>query len=470
MISFCVDTFLTARTRTVPTYVWIGSPLQDQALVELIPALPTARTIPTWHDFRAMLKELTRPVFAFTSPDTTADLASLDPPHLGVAIVIAGARAALKTATLDSADLLVPLPPGDRTRARLAMLQKRMALEAQALAMTVDRKEALEAIAHDLKSPTTAIVARAELLQMEVPKGLQDDLGRIVENARAVEDLAGRLLSLARPGASAVPLRPRIVSARNIVEAAVRNTTAGCNARGIATELDLAADLPDLWVDPIAIRRVLSNILDNAVRISPRGASIGVQVVRTGTSLRFRVMDRGPGLAPELLSRIFKRHQSGAGRSGLGLAIAWELVTLHGGVIWAENRPGGGALFTIILPSALHDFTVYRSPHCHIAARPGPDGLDITFHGAFGQEDVTGLRTSLLAATAEAASVRIDLRPCRHLASGALAVLFELFLESDRQACPCRILGVSEEIEAVVQAAGLTDDFRGAHRRGEAPW
>jgi signal transduction histidine kinase len=111
----------------------------------------------------------------------------------------------------------------------------------------------------------------------------------------------------------------------------------------------------ELWVegDPIRLRQVLGNILANALRHSPPGGTIRVRAWRAGEEAWVQVSDQGPGIPEDELERIFERFYRGdkarAGEgAGLGLAIARELVRLHGGRIWAENRDG--ATFTFTLP------------------------------------------------------------------------------------------------------------------------
>ena len=107
------------------------------------------------------------------------------------------------------------------------------------------------------------------------------------------------------------------------------------------------------------IRQVLANLLSNAIRYTPEGIEIRVEMEMLGIMLVLRVLDRGPGIPEEELPHLFERFYRGdaartraAGGSGLGLAIAKQWVEAHGGKITASNRSGGGACFTILLPVA----------------------------------------------------------------------------------------------------------------------
>jgi two-component system sensor histidine kinase KdpD len=128
--------------------------------------------------------------------------------------------------------------------------------------------------------------------------------------------------------------------------------------------LDVPDDLPPVLLDYVQIDQVLSNLIENATKYTPAGAEIHISVDRSNDELRIRVADRGPGLPVSALGRVFDPffRVDGNGRAdaarprpagtGLGLAVARGLVEAHGGRIWAENRPGGGACFIIALPAS----------------------------------------------------------------------------------------------------------------------
>jgi signal transduction histidine kinase len=122
---------------------------------------------------------------------------------------------------------------------------------------------------------------------------------------------------------------------------------------GLETHVDREAAAP---VAPDKIERVLYNLLTNAVRHTPSDGSVAVYVERRDSEVLVRVEDTGEGLPPEAPGRMFERFwradpaRSGGG-TGLGLAIARGLVEAHGGSIWAENRPEGGASVSFTIPA-----------------------------------------------------------------------------------------------------------------------
>ena len=114
--------------------------------------------------------------------------------------------------------------------------------------------------------------------------------------------------------------------------------------------------LPAVSLDYVEIDQVLSNLVENATRYAPAGSEISVSAQRANGEVRVAVEDRGPGVPPSAVPHLFDpfyRVADGTPRPaglGLGLAVAKGLVEAHGGRIWVENRPGGGARFTFSLP------------------------------------------------------------------------------------------------------------------------
>ncbi len=168
--------------------------------------------------------------------------------------------------------------------------------------------------------------------------------------------LVDDLFELARIDAGVLTLELHQTPVSGLVESALRQLGPEATARRIG----LRADLDDDATAPIApekIERVLFNLLTNALRHTPSDGSVAVHVERLDHEVIVRVEDTGEGLTPEAPERMFDRFwradraRSGGG-TGLGLAIARGLVEAHGGRIWAENRPEGGARVSFTLPAA----------------------------------------------------------------------------------------------------------------------
>ena len=168
--------------------------------------------------------------------------------------------------------------------------------------------------------------------------------------------LVDDLFELARVDAGVLTLELHQTTVSGLVESALRRLTPEATARRIG----LRADLDDAATAPIApekIERVLFNLLTNALRHTPSDGSVAVRVERNDDEVLVRVEDTGEGLAPGASERMFDRfwradRARSEGGTGLGLAIARSLVEAHGGRIWAENRPEGGARVSFTLPAA----------------------------------------------------------------------------------------------------------------------
>jgi two-component system sensor histidine kinase KdpD len=142
-------------------------------------------------------------------------------------------------------------------------------------------------------------------------------------------------------------------SVEEVVGSAIRAARPLLGARQVLTRIP--ADLPLAEFDAVLIERVLANLLENAGKYAPDAGPIEVSAAAEQHGLRVTVADRGPGIAPEILDTIFEKFTRGGTESatpgvGLGLAICKAAVEAHGGRIWAENRPQGGAAFSFVLP------------------------------------------------------------------------------------------------------------------------
>jgi signal transduction histidine kinase len=146
-------------------------------------------------------------------------------------------------------------------------------------------------------------------------------------------------------------------------------TDLGMLVKSVTSELDILLSERNLKIrqetsefdeqvtlDADKIKQVLRNLFDNAIKFSPDGGIIDVGIDRVQDSVRVSVRDQGPGIPPDELEAVFDKFvqssktKTGAGGTGLGLAICHEIVAAHGGRIWAENRPEGGATFSLEIP------------------------------------------------------------------------------------------------------------------------
>jgi signal transduction histidine kinase len=253
-----------------------------------------------------------------------------------------------------SRDLAARVPvEGPREQRELAAAFNEMAGNLQRLFEA--RRELVAWASHDLRTPLANMQAMLEALDdgLAQPK---DYLPALHEQVRTLSGLVDDLFELARIDSGALTLELQRAELGAVVSACLRGVEAEARARGVA--LDTAGDPhAEARFEPAKIERVLLNLLTNALRHTPDDGTIAVLVEPGADVVRVTVEDTGDGLSPEAARRMFERFwRADAARSsrgaGLGLAIARGLVEAHGGRIWAENRPGGGARVSFTLPAA----------------------------------------------------------------------------------------------------------------------
>ena len=218
------------------------------------------------------------------------------------------------------------------------------------------RRELVAWASHDLRMPLASMQAMIEALEdgLATP---EDYLPTLRDQVRALSLLVDDLFELARIDAGALTLE----LSRTALSPLVDSTLRLMGPEAAARKVDLRSELDDdvtAVIAPEKIERVLFNLVTNALRHTPADGTVAVRLARRGQDAVVEVEDTGPGLAQEALGRMFERFwradraRSGSGM-GLGLAIARGLVEAHGGRIWAENRPQGGARVSFTLPVAV---------------------------------------------------------------------------------------------------------------------
>jgi signal transduction histidine kinase len=216
------------------------------------------------------------------------------------------------------------------------------------------RRELVAWASHDLRAPIASMQAMLEAIEDGLASA-DDYLPTLREQVRTLSALIDDLFELARIDAGALTLELRRTNMAPLVDSTLRLLRPEADARGIALTADVA-DPAEALVAADKIQRVLFNLVTNALRHTPSDGSIAVRVEQRATDLFWRVEDSGEGLPEGAPTRMFERFwradraRSGSG-AGLGLAIARGLVEAHGGRIWAENRPQGGACVTFTIPT-----------------------------------------------------------------------------------------------------------------------
>lgn len=212
----------------------------------------------------------------------------------------------------------------------------------------------LASVSHDLRTPLTTIKALAQ------SEGMQGNrsAAAIEEQADRLGRLVSDLLDLSRLKGGGFSANPELNTAEDLIGAAVRQTRGLFGDHTLRTVIDLSTPALVGQFDFSQSLRVLCNLLENAVRYSPPAEPIELAARREGASLVFTVSDRGPGVRPEDTARIFepfyraKTAAPDAGRAGLGLSIARTIAEIQGGSLYYAARPGGGSVFSFLLPAA----------------------------------------------------------------------------------------------------------------------
>jgi signal transduction histidine kinase len=252
--------------------------------------------------------------------------------------------------------------PVDRARDEVGDLARTFALMQLQLQQQEEARRAFVATAsHELRTPLATLDGMLELLDEDLQSGTPDldDAQSLLERARAQSRRLGRLaadlLDLSRIDAQ-VELRSEPVELSELSRAVLAEFELGTSESGINTVLDDQAG--SVWAlgDPGSVARIVRILLDNAVRLSPQGGNVTVEL-RNGSWASLSVRDQGPGVAPDehrLIFERFKRGRDTAGSAGfgLGLAIGRELAERMGGELLLEDDGSPGATFTLRLPVA----------------------------------------------------------------------------------------------------------------------
>jgi signal transduction histidine kinase len=219
------------------------------------------------------------------------------------------------------------------------------------------RRQMTADIAHELRTPLSLILGHAEAVHDGVLPPTRENFEIIREEATRLEHLVNdlRILSLADAGELAITLQT--VEPERLLQEVAALYQVQTQRKNISLELDIAAPLATIEVDPGRMTQVLTNILDNALRHTPKGGKIILSAKDVVDQVQMAVQDSGPGLKAEDLDRIFNRfyrtdasRQREDGGSGLGLAIAKSIVQVHGGQVSAESEMGKGLKVIIALP------------------------------------------------------------------------------------------------------------------------
>ena len=235
----------------------------------------------------------------------------------------------------------------------------RMAAQLESIDTT--RRQLFGDLAHEIRTPVAVLEACLEAVEDGLRSLTPDTIAMLRDQSRRLVRFAGDLGALAQAEESAATMSFTELDVADVVTRTVAAVTDRYHAKAVSLSTHLSAPEHSVWGDPQRLTQVLINILDNALRHTPKGGHVNIRTDTVGTHLVIRVTDDGEGIADAHLPHVFERlYRADAARdrnhggSGLGLAIAKALVEAHGGHIGAASKgTGTGTTVTIGLPLLL---------------------------------------------------------------------------------------------------------------------
>jgi signal transduction histidine kinase len=219
------------------------------------------------------------------------------------------------------------------------------------------RRQMTADVAHELRTPLTVIAGYIESMRDGVLAPTPERLSVIYAEIEHLQHLVGDLRTLSQADAGELKLHKQLVSPDELLQQARAAFEHQAAQKGVRLELNLNGEIPPITLDETRMAQVLSNLLSNALRLTPAGGRVVLGATATGDGVTLTVQDTGPGIAPADLPFIFDRFYRAdpsraeeRGESGLGLAIVKSLVDAHQGTIEAQSDLGRGTSFFIHLP------------------------------------------------------------------------------------------------------------------------
>lgn len=221
------------------------------------------------------------------------------------------------------------------------------------------RSDFLSTVSHELRTPLTSIKGFSRLLTGQSARIEEEDKAELIEriavSADRLDYLINDLLDFSRLERGLLKVLPEALGLVALVTSAVERVGAAVEQHAVVTDV---ADGLSVFADPVALSRVLENLLSNAAKFSDSGSTITVSARQTATTVAITVADKGAGIPVEELDRIFDRFYRVGGAdnrkpgTGIGLAIVKEFTEAQGGHVSVQSVVGQGTEFTVTLPLA----------------------------------------------------------------------------------------------------------------------
>jgi signal transduction histidine kinase len=224
------------------------------------------------------------------------------------------------------------------------------------------RRDLIAAVSHDLRTPLTSIRAMIEALADGVvvePPTVQRYYAVMRSQIENLSGLINDLFELSQLETGQVQLALEAVNLNDLLSDVLESMQAQAGAKGVSLKGIFYEDLPIIKGEMNKLQRVITNLVQNAIRHTPSGGLISLETQVAPEGIRVEVSDTGEGIAPEDLPHIFEQFFRGeksrsreTGGAGLGLAIAKRIVEAHHGRIWVESQVGQGTRFSFVLPAS----------------------------------------------------------------------------------------------------------------------
>lgn len=240
-------------------------------------------------------------------------------------------------------------------------MRNQLAEQYERLAELDGMKESLmQMVVHDLRNPLTSILGYVELTKREEAKEKGDPyrfLPAIEAGCSTLLQMVTGMLDLTKLEAGTMELKLEPVALGPLLEEVHDCLGGHAQEKSLSISVDIGSDAASVNADREILRRVFVNILDNAVRVSPRGGSISVRSARSGGDVRVEIEDEGPGIPQEAHARVFEKfgqvemwREEDRPSTGLGLTFCKMAVEAHNGSIGLESEPGHGCTFWFTIP------------------------------------------------------------------------------------------------------------------------
>ncbi|MEW6376250.1 MAG: HAMP domain-containing sensor histidine kinase [Thermodesulfobacteriota bacterium] len=224
------------------------------------------------------------------------------------------------------------------------------------------KSEFFSSIAHELRNPLSTIKMGTSLLKKgaegPITEGQRDLLAILEKEINRLIRMLNSLLDLSKMEAGMMSFNPEPKNIRPLIDQAIEEIGPLVEAKKINLEVMVTERLPIIKIDSERILEALRNIIGNAIKFTPEKGRVRISVRSIDHGVEVSVADTGPGIPAENLITIFEKFQQvttgGSPQikgTGLGLAIAKQIITHHGGKIWAESKPGHGSTFVFVLPA-----------------------------------------------------------------------------------------------------------------------